>query len=125
MRHPVATIVRSLASVAVRLMGAERSVPDARDVGPSACGTVAIAPLRFRPPAVAPGRHAALRLRAQNGTEEAHSAGLIWTGRFSGVTGGIPPGCPAVDRLAEPAGADRAALAEQAATFRIVATAAP
>jgi hypothetical protein len=53
----------------------------------------------FNPPAIPPGQSATATLTAQNCTNQAQQTSEIWSGRFTGPSGGIPPGCPAIDPI--------------------------
>src|ERR1700675_4197982 len=68
----------------------------------SSC-VVAISALRFHPRHVAPGGSSVVRLTARNCSHQAQYLTLTWFGRFLGSETGIPPGCPAIDPVAQPA----------------------
>jgi hypothetical protein len=81
---------------------AAASVPPSR-AAPSCSGVVQITELAFNPPAVTPGGMSTANLAARNCTGTSQQTTAVWLGRFVGSSGGIPPGCPAVDPLPQPA----------------------
>ena len=72
--------------------------------GPASCaGVIQITQLAFTPSAVTPGGASTANLAARNCTGTSQQTTVIWLGTFSSGGGGIPPGCPAIDPLPEPA----------------------
>jgi hypothetical protein len=68
---------------------------------PSRCDVVAITSLGFHPRHVAPGGHSTIRVVARNCTRQPQNITVTWLGQFVGSGVGIPPGCPAIDPLAQ------------------------
>jgi hypothetical protein len=54
----------------------------------------------FHPPAIPPGQSSTAALTALNCTDQPQQTSEIWSGRFVGPSGAIPPGCPAIDPIA-------------------------
>jgi hypothetical protein len=70
---------------------------------PASCsGVIQITQLAFTPRAVTPGGTSTAKLAARNCTGTSQQTTAVWLGTF-GSGGGIPPGCPAIDPLPEPA----------------------
>jgi hypothetical protein len=82
-------------------LAAGASVPVSH--APASCsGVIQITRLAFTPRAVTPGGTSTANLTARNCTGTSQQTTAIWLGTF-GSGGGIPPGCPAIDPLPEPA----------------------
>jgi hypothetical protein len=64
-------------------------------------GTVQIISLSFNPASIAPGQRSTATMVAQNCTAQAITATSTWAARLIGPGTGIPPGCPAIDPLAQ------------------------
>jgi hypothetical protein len=66
----------------------------------TAC-VIRITQMSWNPPVVAPGQLAMANATARNCTAQTQPASVMWREQFtSGTgTGGIPPGCPAIDPL--------------------------
>ena len=69
----------------------------------SCTGVVQITHLGFTPSSVSPGSTPAADLNLRNCTGVSQSTTATWFGRFIGSSAGIPPGCPALDPLPQPA----------------------
>jgi hypothetical protein len=78
---------------------AAASVPASH--APTCSGVIQITRLAFTPPAVTPGGTSTANLAARNCTGTSQQTTAVWLGRFVGSGTGIPPGCPAIDPLAE------------------------
>jgi hypothetical protein len=100
-----AMLIAFTAAVAGGLMasatgGAEAAV---RPAVPCATSTVIqIESFAFHPAAVAPGGSSTATLAALNCTDQTQQTSEIWSGRFTGPSGAIPPGCPVIDPIALP-----------------------
>ena len=95
----MALVPAGLAAAPVGLAAA--SVSPSR--APASCsGVIQITHLAFTPRAVTPGGTSTANLTARNCTGTGQQTTAIWLGTF-GSGGGIPPGCPAIDPLPEPA----------------------
>ena len=69
----------------------------------SCSGEIQVTRLAFTPPAVPPGQTGTANLAARNCTGTGQQTTAVWLGRFVGPSGGIPPGCPAIDPLPQSA----------------------
>ena len=69
----------------------------------AACsGVIDIGYFAFSPPSVPVGEPSTLNLVAQNCTSQTLQGESIWSGRFTWPGGGLPPGCPVIDPIAQP-----------------------
>ena len=101
MRRRVCLAVVAIASVVgVSPLGVAGATTSAT---PTSSCVVRITALGFHPRHVDSGGSSVVRLTAQNCTPRVQHATLTWLGRFVGATPGIPPGCPAIDPVAEAA----------------------
>jgi hypothetical protein len=66
-------------------------------------GTIEITRMAFRPSTVFPGQSSTVHVAAVNCSNQSRQTTLTWFGRYAGTGPGIPPGCPAIDPLPEPA----------------------
>ena len=69
----------------------------------SACpvsAVIEIAHFAFNPATVSPGQSSTATLTAVNCTDQSQQTSETWSGRFVGLSTGIPPGCPVIDPIA-------------------------
>ena len=69
---------------------------------PACSGDITIGQFSFNPASVPAGQTSTLSLSAQNCTGQTVAGQTIWYGRYTGADGGIPPGCPVIDPVAQP-----------------------
>lgn len=96
-----ATAALSLAALSL----AAALVPGAASAAtaaPACSGVISIGQFAFSPPSVPAGQTSTLSLTAQNCTGQTVQGQIIWFGRYTWAGQGIPPGCPAIDPLAQP-----------------------
>jgi hypothetical protein len=88
-------------ALGVALVATGLTIGGGTAVAASCTGTVQVTSFGFAPPAVSPGQFSSANLVAQNCTNGPVQGLTTWAGRFLGSTAGIPPGCLAIDPVAQ------------------------
>lgn len=81
------------------LLGATLAAGAAHAATPACTGNITIDQFSFNPASEPPGQSSTLSLVAQNCTAQTVQGNIIWSGRFTDPSGGIPPGCPVIDPI--------------------------